>query len=365
VPIYPGFLILTNGQIQQFELRNAAGAPVGPADGQAVRWAVQPAGAGTIDASGLYTAPAAATETLAIVSAAAPGAASETATVQLLPPDKFLVPRVSPAEVMLREREAQRFTALVPGDPANGVRWNIAPDLGAMADDGLYTAPDQHQEDREVQVIATSVVDGLKYGTATVKLQAKPAGWYLTSFLFVYLVAVFSLVFLLISLWPRGDVAAPPSEAGAKTSTAAGATAAGAINQPAAPELVKTRFGPISRDIDLLWLVLITGALGNFAHIGRSFIDFVGNRSLRASWSAWYLLYPFIGATLALIFYLGVRGGFLTTATTGKDVNVFGLTAISGLVGMFTKQATKKLDELFSTLFKTQADDKALKDRLS
>ena len=46
------------------------------------------------------------------------------------------------------------------------------------------------------------------------------------------------------------------------------------------------------------------------------------------------------------------------------DVNVYGLVAISGLVGMFSKQATNKLSELFSTRFKTDKDDKNLKDKL-
>ena len=46
-------------------------------------------------------------------------------------------------------------------------------------------------------------------------------------------------------------------------------------------------------------------------------------------------------------------------------MNLYGLTAISGLVGMFSKQATTKLSEVFTTLFKTDKDDKALKNKLS
>jgi hypothetical protein len=58
----------------------------------------------------------------------------------------------------------------------------------------------------------------------------------------------------------------------------------------------------ISRDVDLLWLVLITGTLGSFVYIARSFVDFVGNKSIRGSWGVWYLMYPLIGSALALIF---------------------------------------------------------------
>ena len=111
-------------------------------------------------------------------------------------------------------------------------------------------------------------------------------------------------------------------------------------------------------------VVLITGALGSFVYSARSFVDFVGNKAIRGSWSAWYLMYPLIGSALALIFYLVIRGGFLTASTTGASVNIYGLVAISGMVGMFSKQATNKLDELFSTLFKSEKDDQDLKDKL-
>jgi hypothetical protein len=45
-------------------------------------------------------------------------------------------------------------------------------------------------------------------------------------------------------------------------------------------------------------------------------------------------------------------------------VNPYGMVALAGLVGMFTKQATDKLSEVFSTLFKTDRE-KELKDKLN
>ena len=65
--------------------------------------------------------------------------------------------------------------------------------------------------------------------------------------------------------------------------------------------------------------VLIGGALGAFLHSARSFTDFVGNQEIKGSWAWWYYLHPFIGAILALTFYMAVRGGFLAI-TTGTDV---------------------------------------------
>ena len=70
-----------------------------------------------------------------------------------------------------------------------------------------------------------------------------------------------------------------------------------------------------------------------------------------------------LGATLALIFYLVLRGGLLATGTGPNALNPYGVAALAGLAGMFTKQATNKLDELFSTLFKTDKD-RVLKDKL-
>jgi hypothetical protein len=335
MPIKPQVQTLTDGQVQQFELMDAAGAPVAPAGG--ITWTVSPTGAGAISLhGGLYTAPAVINaEVQATVQATLPDGSVEEAAVRLVPLAVVLLPTA----VSLREGETQRFDAAVPGDPANGVRWNIAPGLGTM-EGGLYTAPTPNLEDREVQVTAISVIDPRRSATARVSLQSKPPRMVVPIGLFVYLVAIFSLVGLLLSLWPSTVDA----------------------------DQVKTWWGAtFSREVDLLLLVLICGALGSFAHGARSFVDFVGNRTLRASWSAWYLMYPLIGATLALIFYLAVRGGFMTTnagANSGKEVNLYGLTAISGLVGMFSKQATTKLGELFSTMFKTDKDDQSLKNKL-
>lgn len=332
MPIKPQIQTLTDGQSQQFELVDAGGAPVAPGGG--IKWEVSPAGAGIIGPSGLYTAPAViSAEVQSTVQATPlPAGSVEEAAVRLVPLAVVLLPTA----VSLREGETQRFDATVPGDPANGVRWNIAPGLGTM-EGGLYTAPTPNLEDREVQVTAISVLDPRRSATAKVSLQSKPPWLGVPIGLFVYLVAIFSLVALLLSLWPPKVDADP----------------------------VTTWWGAsFSREVDLLLLVLICGALGSFAHGARSFVDFVGNRTLRASWSAWYLLYPLIGATLALIFYLAVRGGFMTT-NAGTDVNLYGLTAISGLVGMFSKQATTKLSEVFTTMFKTDKDDKSLKNKLS
>jgi len=116
----------------------------------------------------------------------------------------------------------------------------------------------------------------------------------------------------------------------------------------------------------LLLLVVIAAALGSYIHAATSFVSYVGNKSLVMSWAWWYILRPFIGVSLALVFYFVIRGGLLSVNTDSGDISIFGITAVAGLVGMFSKQATDKLNEVFNTLFRTKEGegDNVRKDKL-
>src|ERR1700686_3326584 len=94
---------LTDGQSQQFSMVDAGGAPVVPAGGAAITWAVTPvAGAGTINADGLFTAPlVVSAEAQVAVTATLPGGNPEGAVVRLVPLEIILVPTM----VSLREGE--------------------------------------------------------------------------------------------------------------------------------------------------------------------------------------------------------------------------------------------------------------------
>ena len=72
------------------------------------------------------------------------------------------------------------------------------------------------------------------------------------------------------------------------------------------------------------------------------------------SWAWWYILMPFIGSSLALIFYFVIRGGLLSAGATADNISTFGIAAVSGLVGMFSRQAIDKLQDLAETLFKRE-----------
>lgn len=116
-----------------------------------------------------------------------------------------------------------------------------------------------------------------------------------------------------------------------------------------------------SFDERLILLVIIAGMLGSFVHGATSLADFIGNNKFNKNWTWFYLLRPAIGMALALVFYFVIRGGFLTTSGGAKDINPYGIAALAGMVGMFSKQATDKLSEVFGTLFRSkpgEGDDK-------
>jgi hypothetical protein len=107
-----------------------------------------------------------------------------------------------------------------------------------------------------------------------------------------------------------------------------------------------------SPDTAMILLVVFASALGSYVHAATSFGDYVGNRELRRSWTWWYLLRFWIGIAIALLFYFALRGGFLVADGSSSDLNPYGIAALAGMTGLFSKQATDKLNEVFVTLFR-------------
>jgi hypothetical protein len=101
----------------------------------------------------------------------------------------------------------------------------------------------------------------------------------------------------------------------------------------------------------MILLVLLAGALGSLIHATTSFSNYVGDGKLDQKWMWWYVMRPFIGMAVAMIFYLVFRGG-LITASNVEVLNIFGVLSLSALAGLFTDRATLKLSEVFETLFK-------------
>jgi hypothetical protein len=109
-------------------------------------------------------------------------------------------------------------------------------------------------------------------------------------------------------------------------------------------------------DLRYLLITALCGALGSYIHIATSFTQYSGQRRLVAAWGWWYILRPSIGSGLALLVYFVLRAGLISgsgeAATAG--LSPYGVSALAGLSGLFSRQATEKLREVFENLCKTE-----------
>lgn len=190
-----------------------------------------------------------------------------------------------------------------------------------------------------------------------------------------FIILAVLLIYLFISFWPKNQTETLGSQPGQTQEIASQKEAQSGPQQEAAnPENEKNIWArdvrlfwfkfEISAEVRLIILVLIAGALGSYIHIATSFVDFVGNKKLKRSWLWWYILRPFSGSILALIFYMIIRGGLLAGQIEGTALSRYGVTGLSGLIGLFSKQAIDKLNEVFNTLFSTKDKDQR-KDKLN
>jgi hypothetical protein len=127
-----------------------------------------------------------------------------------------------------------------------------------------------------------------------------------------------------------------------------------AVWPAASGPLIQTRLSRLSDELRYVLLIASAATLGSSIHTLTSFVDYVGNRQLQTSWLLWYVYRVLVAIPLALIVYFVLRGGLLSTQASVTDLNLFGFAAVAGLVGMFSKPATDKLNEVFSSLFGKQ-----------
>ncbi len=147
------------------------------------------------------------------------------------------------------------------------------------------------------------------------------------------LLAVVAVLYVLVAAWP----------------SVGGNAASNNLNAQSAIHVFHISF---RADFDqrLFILVGLAGALGGLLHSTRSLYWYAGNRALRQSWLMMYLCLPFVGAAMATVFYVVLRGGLIPAEGGSSNVNVFGFTAVAALVGLFSPQAAQKLKEIFNTL---------------
>lgn len=136
-------------------------------------------------------------------------------------------------------------------------------------------------------------------------------------------------------------------------------------------------FGMITYSHEHLYFLLVSlgGALGAVIHVLISFSAYVGNNEFKVSWLSWYFLRPFVGSSLALIFYFLLRGGILSysaaSPSSQRDVNTSDSsakrdTSIVADTAAIRKQATDSADKAFkkSRVMRDKADSAKVKDSL-
>ncbi|UCE74087.1 MAG: hypothetical protein JSV56_13880 [Methanomassiliicoccales archaeon] len=143
-----------------------------------------------------------------------------------------------------------------------------------------------------------------------------------------FFVMVFLIIYLMLKIWPPSGVLGDQGEKSFFFDTV-------------------TIY--LNSEITVIVLVILAGALGACIHFGTSFVYFVGRKELKKEFWWWYIQRPFIGGALALIFYFAFRGVLFSALPS--DFNLYGVVAVAGLVGMFSKQAIAKLKKVFDELF--------------
>src|SRR5262245_29356144 len=108
-------------------------------------------------------------------------------------------------------------------------------------------------------------------------------------------------------------------------------------------------------EIQYLLISVIAGGLGSIMPLMLSLATFVGNRWLTPTWGLWYLLRPFIGATVGLFVYMTIRGGILKTGNSADDLNHYGVAGFALIGGLYSQQILEKAQ--FVTRFRVDNRD--------
>jgi hypothetical protein len=169
VTVIPSSVNLQAGQAQQFS------ATVSGTTNQSVTWSLNPT-TGTINSSGLYTAPSpiTANQTVTITATSVADPTKSGSAIVTLGSQGGVTVGVDPQTVSLLAGQSQQFAATVAGTSNGTVTWSLGSPVGSISSSGLYTAPGTLSGQQTTTVIATSVADPTKSGIATVLVSPDP-----------------------------------------------------------------------------------------------------------------------------------------------------------------------------------------------
>lgn len=186
--------------------------------------------------------------------------------------------------------------------------------------------PTEHSCPRPSSALRTcSVGDGCVPGIVIVLLVISAA------------VVAGAALYVLWAIWPSGGKAG-------SIGTGGGRATAGS-NESVTLFIFGQKF-KTTTDEQLFAIVAVAGALGGLVHTLKSLAWYIGNRNLRWSWVAFYLLTPALGALIATVFYVVTRGGLFSSSAGTDTVSPFGFAALAALVGLFSDQAMIKLKKI-------------------
>ena len=177
--------------------------------------------------------------------------------------------------------------------------------------------------------------------------------------------ATLLVLYFLVQVWPPapppalsggGGAPTPTTTPAPGTTTPDGQPPATTVVVQAAPNPPVRLFGArleVDREARLFIVVGLAGALGGLVYALRSLTWYAGNRNLKYSWMMTYYLQPIVGAGMATITYVVLRGGLVvvTTQASPDVVNPFGFAAFGALVGLFSAQAAEWLKRIFEQVF--------------
>ena len=137
----------------------------------AVTWSVaEGASCGTVNASGLYSAPTTGATCHVVATSQADTTRSATATVTVTAPAPSIAVSISPTTATVDACKGQVFTATVSNASNGSVTWSVLEAGGGTVTNGIYSAP---QAAGTYHVVATSVADPTKSVQAAVTVAAE------------------------------------------------------------------------------------------------------------------------------------------------------------------------------------------------
>jgi hypothetical protein len=166
VSVTPNSVTVLHGATQSFA------ALVTGTTNTAVMWSVQESSGGTIDSTGLYTAPQDGEGTFHVLATSRASSGSVGIAAVVVPASQITI---SPAAVTLLPNGAQTFTAAVSGFANTGVTWTIQETVGGVINGvGSYTAPSAVGF---YHVVATSIDETTVTTSATVTVTTSSNGF--------------------------------------------------------------------------------------------------------------------------------------------------------------------------------------------